>query len=123
MGGLFSHSKRENGGAAGKNRVTAHDRAVLDLKVQRDKLKQYQKKIQVVLEREIELARQAVREGKKQKAILLLKKKKYQESLLEKTEQQLMNLEEMVNSIEFALVEQKVIEGLKTGNDVLTELN
>jgi hypothetical protein len=38
MGGLFSKKKKEN-------KVSQHDKAVLDLKVQRDKLKQYQKKV------------------------------------------------------------------------------
>jgi charged multivesicular body protein 6 len=33
------------GGNGSKVKITAHDKAVLDLKVQRDKLKQYQKKV------------------------------------------------------------------------------
>jgi hypothetical protein len=37
MGGLFSKRK--------KNRVNQHDKAVLDLKVARDKLKDYKKKV------------------------------------------------------------------------------
>lgn len=36
MGGLFSKKK---------TKINQHDRAVLDLKVQRDKLKQYSKKV------------------------------------------------------------------------------
>ena len=54
---------------------------------------------------------------------MLLRKKRYLESLLEKTDQQLDNLQQMVDNIEFAQVEMKVIEGLKTGNKCLEEMH
>jgi hypothetical protein len=47
----------------------------------------------------VEAAKLALNKGNKQKALLALRKKKYQEQLLEKTEQQLMNLEELVCKI------------------------
>jgi len=52
----------------------------------------------VVIEKEVEAAKLAIQQGNKQKALLALKKKKYQVQLLEKTDQQLMNLEELVRS-------------------------
>jgi charged multivesicular body protein 6 len=45
----------------------------------------------------VEAAKFALTQGNKKKALLALKKKKYQVQLLEKTDQQLMNLEELVN--------------------------
>ncbi len=57
------------------------------------------------------------------RAKLLLKKKRYLESLLDKTDQQLDNLQQMVENIEFAQIEIKVAEGLKTGNKCLEELH
>jgi len=103
MGGLFSRSKDA------PKKVTAHDRAVLDLKVQRDKLKQYKKKVECssctklnvcqcegMAERETKVAKELLAAGKKKEALLALKKKKYQLSLLEKTEGQLSNVGEMV---------------------------
>ncbi|XP_041073365.1 charged multivesicular body protein 6 [Carcharodon carcharias] len=115
MGNLFGRKKR--------SRVTDQDRAVLQLKQQRDKLKQFQKKIAIQLEKERELARQLLRGGKKEKAKFLLKKKRYQEQLLDKTEVQISNLEKMVQDIEFAQIEMKVIEGLKIGNDCLQKMH
>ncbi|CAG8687638.1 17377_t:CDS:2, partial [Acaulospora morrowiae] len=105
------------------SKITSQDRAILDLKLQRDKLKQYKKKLQVVSDKETEIAKEALRKNNKRGALLALKKKKYQQQLLEKTEMQLMNLEELTQSIEFALVEKDVLDGLKAGNDVLKEIH
>ncbi|XP_073538700.1 charged multivesicular body protein 6 [Phyllobates terribilis] len=115
MGNIFSRKRR--------SRVTEQDKAVLQLKQQRDKLKQYQKKITLQLQREREVAKQLLHDGKKEKAKLLLKKKRYQEQLLEKTDNQISNLEKMVEDIEFAQIEMKVIEGLKIGNDCLKKMH
>jgi len=116
MGSLFSKKKT-------KSKVNQHDKAVLDLKVQRDKLKQYQKKCGAVVARETEIARQLLKEGKKKQALLALKKKKYQEVLLTKSDNQLSTLQEMIDSVEFAQIEQKVFESLKDGNQVLKEIH
>jgi len=53
--------------------------------------------------------------GKREKAKLLLRKKKFQEGLIEKTEGQLENIEQLVHDLEFAQIESQVIAGLKTG--------
>ena len=53
-------------------------------------------KIAIVLERETEIAKVHLKEGNKPLALLALKKKKYQESLLESTNTQLLNLEQLV---------------------------
>ncbi|KAG2186034.1 hypothetical protein INT43_002472, partial [Umbelopsis isabellina] len=111
------------GAGQSKNKITSQDKAILDLKVQRDKLKQYQKKLQVVADKEVEIAKQCLAQGNKRKALISLKKKKYQEQLLEKTDAQLMNLEDLTNSIEYALVEKQVVDGIQQGNEVLKEIH
>ncbi|XP_013917838.1 PREDICTED: charged multivesicular body protein 6 [Thamnophis sirtalis] len=115
MGNLFGRKRQ--------TRVTEQDKAVLQLKQQRDKLKQYQKKISLQLERERIFARQLLKDGKKEKAKFLLKKKRYEEQLLDKTENQISNLERMVHDIEFTQIEMKVIEGLKIGNECLNRMH
>ncbi|XP_038064307.1 charged multivesicular body protein 6-A-like [Patiria miniata] len=114
MGNLFGKKK---------SRVTEQDKAVLQLKEQRDKLKQYQRKIEANLMRERQVAKTLLRDGKKEKAKVLLKKKRYQEQVLSKTDNQLSNLEQLVQEIEFAQVEARVIEGLKTGNECLKKMH
>ena len=54
---------------------------------------------------------------------MLLKKKRYLESLLDKTDGQLDNLQQMVDNIEFAQIEMKVVEGLKVGNKCLEDMH
>ncbi|KAF9056490.1 Snf7 family [Panaeolus papilionaceus] len=104
-------------------KITPQDRAILDLKLQRDKLKQYQKKIQGVLDREQAIARAQLVAGEKDRALIALRRRKYQQGLLLKTDQQLENLEQLVSTIEFSLVEVSVLHGLKQGNEVLKEIH
>ncbi|KAI9445087.1 Snf7 family [Lactarius indigo] len=111
------------GGSQSTPKVTAQDRAILDLKLQRDKLKQYQKKIQIILDREHEIAKQQLAAGHKDRALIALRRRKYQEGLLVKTDGQLESLEQLVSTIEFSLVEVSVLHGLKQGNAVLKEIH
>ncbi|KAG9326342.1 hypothetical protein KVV02_003693 [Mortierella alpina] len=111
------------GSSASKGaKITAHDRAILDLKVQRDKLKQYHKRLDLVIAKELGLAKRHLANGEKKNALLALRRKKFQEGLLEKTQLQMTNLDELTFSIEQALVEKQVFEGLAAGNQVLKEL-
>ncbi|TFK36824.1 Snf7 family [Crucibulum laeve] len=111
------------GGNQSTPKITAQDRAVLDLKLQRDKLRQYQKRIQVVLDREHAIAKAHLASGQKDRAIIALRRRKYQQGLLLKTDGQLENLEQLVSTIEFSLVEVSVLHGLKQGNEVLKEIH
>lgn len=98
-------------------------RAILDMKNQRDKLHQYQRRITVLTSRETEIAKEMLAKGDKQRALLALRRKKYQESLLTKTDAQLEQLEQLTNSVEFALVQKDVVFGLQQGTKVLQEIH
>jgi hypothetical protein len=97
--------------------------------------------IQTILDRERQLAKDALAAGNKERALLALRRRKYQEQVLVKTDSQLETLQGLVrrrpdrtcaseaddgcqvNSIEFSLVEKDVLFGLRQGNAVLKELN
>jgi len=115
MGNIFAKKSKPT-------RITEQDKAVLQLKQQRDKLKQYQKKIMVVIEKDKDLARKLLKENKKERAKLLLKKKRYQEQLIDKTDKQLDLVEQLVHDLEFTQVEMRVLESLKVGNESLKEV-
>ncbi|EGG14114.1 SNF7 family protein [Cavenderia fasciculata] len=104
------------------NGISNTDKAVLDLKVQRDKLKQYQVQINIVIQKEIEIAKECTKTKKRNQALLALKKKKYQEKLLDDTNQNLINIQEMISKIELAEFQVKIFDSLKKGNTALNAL-
>ncbi|KAI7956788.1 hypothetical protein MJO28_003883 [Puccinia striiformis f. sp. tritici] len=110
-------------GRSSQTRITNQDRAILDMKLQRDKLKQYQKKIENVLKLEEDIAKQALLVNNKPKALIALRKKKFQENLLSKTDSQLETLQNLVSSVEFSLIEKDVLFGLSQGNQILKEIH
>ncbi|KAJ2611841.1 Vacuolar protein sorting-associated protein 20 [Coemansia sp. RSA 1365] len=111
------------GSTQSKHKITAQDKAILDMKVQRDKLKQFQKKVEIVLKREDSLARELLQKGDKSRALLALRRRKYQQQMINKTDMQLFNLQNLVEQIEFSLVQKDVLFGLEQGNKVLSQLN
>jgi len=118
MGALFGKKSKPK-----QPELSDKDRAILELKRQRDGLRKYKEKIALVVSREVEVCKTLMKNGQKKRALLALRKKKYQEQLMEKTDSQLFNIEEMVNSIEFAAVSVKVFDALKQGNNVLQAIN
>ncbi|BFG04281.1 charged multivesicular body protein 6-A [Drosophila madeirensis] len=119
MGALFGKNSKKTA----PSRITDHDKAVLQLKQQRDRLKQYQKRIELQLENDRLLAKKCLQQGRKDRAKLLLRKKKYQESLLTNADKQLDNLDKLAADLEFAQVEMKVLDGLKQGNAALKKVH
>jgi Snf7 protein len=98
-------------------------RAILDMKLQRDKLRQYQKRITVLTDKETAMAKQMLAAGNKSGALLALRRKKYQETLLSKTDSQLAQLEQLTSNVEFALIQKDVMYGIQQGTKVLNEIH
>ncbi|OAX80455.1 hypothetical protein ACJ72_05217 [Emergomyces africanus] len=111
------------GNASSSQRISAQDRAILDLKNQRDKLHQYQKRITTLTDRETQIARECLARDDRSRALLALRRKKYQQSLLAKTDAQLDQLERLTGSVEFALVQKDVLFGLSQGTKVLQTIH
>ncbi|KAG8694543.1 Vacuolar protein sorting-associated protein 20 [Ceratobasidium sp. 395] len=111
------------GGNQSVPKISPQDRAIVDLKNQRDELKRYRRRIQTVLDREHAIAKESLANGNKRIALLALRRRKYQESMLQKTDGQLETLENLVSSIEFALVEKDILFGLQQGNKVLKNIH
>ena len=93
------------------------------MKNQRDKLRQYQKRITVLTDREKAIAKECLAKGDTHRAKLALRRKKYQEGLIQKTDAQLAQLEQLTSDVEFALVQKDVLYGLQQGTAVLKEIH
>lgn len=93
------------------------------MKNQRDKLHQYQQRITVITDRETAIAKECLIKGDKAKALLALRRKKFQESLLAKTDAQLETLEQLTSNVEFSLVQKDVVYGLRQGTSVLKQIH
>ncbi|KAJ5880629.1 Charged multivesicular body protein 6 [Penicillium subrubescens] len=111
------------GNSGSSQKISSQDRAILDLKNQRDKIYQYQKRITVLTDRETEIAKECLARNDRRRALLALRRKKYQESLLSKTDSQLAQLEQLTGQVEFALVQKDVLFGLQQGTQVLQAIN
>ncbi|GMK55993.1 hypothetical protein CspeluHIS016_0210490 [Cutaneotrichosporon spelunceum] len=120
--GLWQAALVRMGVAQPGPKITAQDRAILDLKLQRDKLRQYQRRLQSVLDREHEIARDALAKGDRRRAHLALRQRKYQSATLQRTDAQLATLQDLVASIEFTQIQAAVMHGLEAGSAALRAL-
>eukprot|EP00769_Ergobibamus_cyprinoides_P001369 gnl/Ergobibamus_cyprinoides/24.p1 GENE.gnl/Ergobibamus_cyprinoides/24~~gnl/Ergobibamus_cyprinoides/24.p1 ORF type:complete len:267 (+),score=65.82 gnl/Ergobibamus_cyprinoides/24:108-908(+) len=105
-----------------RTKITSADRAVLDIKIQRDKLTRYQRRLVVVSEEELAAARRFIAEGHPDRAKLCLRKRQLQQKLLEQSDNQLLTLQQLVSQIEFTAVQQQVVEGIAAGTEALNQL-
>ena len=96
--------------ASAATKVSESDRQVLQLKMQRDKMNQQRKKVLAVMARETEIAKELLREGRKDRAKLALKKRKLQEKMLENHERQMLKMEQMIEGVEEAQRQKRMFE-------------
>ena len=79
--------------------IDDYDNAMLELKISRDNLHQYQKKHACVIQKHINTAKLLLKKGNKKGAILAIKHKKLQQIALDKSDVTLMNVEQLIISL------------------------
>jgi len=106
-----------------KGTVNAQDKAILDLKNSRDRLRRYQNNLSVSEAKLKSRALAYMKEGRKDLALMVLKfrKKKMKES--ENVEGQLLKVMEMVQSINWQSSQSSVLKSLQQGKEMLKKMH
>ena len=138
MGSIFGKAKKENpesgnrrqqtqqapnkknGGSAAAVEITSKDRAVLDLKNARDKLRRYRGQLEKDSQKLEGQVKTLIALKQKNRALLLLKLKKVKENELETLDAKLMNVYSMIQSVEWASINVSVIAAIESGNIAYT---
>ena len=100
-----------------------YDQAILQLKVSRDRVKKYQQRLESDNEKQLQLAVKLAKEGKKDRAKLVIKAKKAREAMILKADGMLTTLQEQLNNLENAKITKDFADSLQTTNNVLKEMN
>jgi len=115
MGNIFSRKET--------TKITNSDRELLDLKRQRDKLKIAYKRYENDIVKEKEVAKIALKDGRKERALLLLKRKKFLETVSDRMFNSIGQVDGLIKSVEMAQMTSETIKQIKKGNEVLKALN
>lgn len=106
-----------------KPEITEIDRAILDLKNARDRLQKYRTKLENDEARLVQQARIARDAGKKERALGLLRLRKYKQSQAATCEDQLLNVLKMVETIDSKKNESILLSALAVGKDTLKKMH
>jgi type I site-specific restriction-modification system R (restriction) subunit len=121
MGGGFSKSTSAKKPPAGT--ISSVDRAVLDLKNARDRLSRYKKKLELDDAKIIARAKREKEAGRTKTALNLLRVRKIKQNEVDVVEGQLLNVLQMVGTIDSKQNEAQVLAALKTGKDSLQKMH
>lgn len=118
MGGGQSKAVKKPAGE-----VSQIDRAVLDLKVSRDRLTRYKKKLSLDSENLLAKARILKQKNDTKSALGLLKLRKMKENEVDKIDSQLLSIQSMVTNIQTKEQEAEVLNALRSGKNALEKLH
>lgn len=99
------------------------DRSLLDLKSQKDQLTRQKRKLSGKLLEDDAAARRLLGAGKKDLALLVLRKKKQHQQLVAQCETHLLRLDELIGSVEMAQMQRDVVAAIAEGAKTLKMLN
>ena len=130
MGSLFGKAKKENPESGHRKQqtqqksatrpktveITSKDRAVLDLKNARDKLRRYRGQLEKDSQKLEGQVKTLIAMKQKNRALLLLKMKKVKGNELEQLDTKLLSVYSMIQSVEWASINVTVIAAIESGN-------
>lgn len=132
MGGAFSSSNSNNNNNAKKaaanrsmaqSQITDVDRAVLDLKNARDRLTKYNNDLETSIEKLIQRAKAAKEAKRMPTALGLLRLKKYKQAQVENVQTQLLNVHQLIGTIDSQQRNAQIVQSMKAGKEALAQLH
>ena len=103
--------------------VSNIDRAVLDLKVSRDRLTRYKKKLSLDSDKLLAKARSLKHSNETKSALGLLKLRKMKQKEVDNIDSQLISIQTMVSNIQTKEQETEVLTALRSGKSALEKLH
>mmetsp|Transcript_29012 Transcript_29012/g.79601 ORF Transcript_29012/g.79601 Transcript_29012/m.79601 type:complete len:220 (-) Transcript_29012:155-814(-) len=119
--GAFSSKSAPAASPAGE--ISDVDRAMLDLKNARDRLQKYRKKLEQDDAKLLAQAKKAKEAGQKDKALGILRLRKYKKAQASSCEDQLLNVMQMVETIDSKQNERQVLDAMAAGKDTLKKMH
>jgi charged multivesicular body protein 6 len=126
MGGVFSSGNSGSNNNSSKKplgTISATDRAVLDLKNSRDKLQRYKSQLEQHETKLVARAQLAKSKGDTKNALWLLKLRKIKLREVETVEGQLLNVMQMVQTIDSTQNHSQMLAAMKQGKDALQRMH
>ena len=115
MGNLFCPSSHQT-------KINQEERALLDCKLCRDKIKKYIKSLEQKASQKKEKAKEALKNKNRDKAKLYMRQSKMYQEQIKASDGQLDMIETQITQIESAQSQKDVFTVLKEGNNVLKKL-
>lgn len=103
--------------------ITDKDRAVLELKNARDKLRRFRNQLGNDSQRLESQAKVLISLRQKNRALLVLKLKKYKEKEVEKLDGKLVNIYTMIQDVEWASINLSVLSAIESGTRELQRMH
>ncbi|CEG42510.1 hydroxymethylglutaryl-mitochondrial precursor [Plasmopara halstedii] len=103
--------------------ITSKDKAVLDLKNARDRLRKYQARLDIEANQLHDSAKRLLQADKRDRAKLALKLKKYKEQQMHQADEHLIQVLGMLDTVEWETQQLQVFEGLKASNLILNAIH
>lgn len=124
MGQRLSANPQSKSGRASKDvLVSDKDRAMLDLKRARDKLRKFRNKLEKDGENLTMRARELVQSNKNEKALFVLKMRKFKLKGAENVEAQLARVLTMIETIDWQEQSTVVLKALESGTQALNKMH
>lgn len=125
MGGFNSKPKKtnSNSASASANQITSIDRAVLDLKNSRDRLRRYQAQLDKDQHKLLLRAHECKTANKQSAALNILKLRQYKLREANNVDNLLLKVHEMINAIGTKLDEAVILDALRQGTSALKQLH